>query len=292
MKTILKNVKDDMRLKRYSVKTINTYYTCLAQYLQYFNGREYEEIESHEIKQYLLTLVDKGYSRSTQNQAINSIKYYYEKILKRPREVYYIERPRKARRIPAVLSIIEFQRLIQCVKNMKHKTMLLLVYSCGLRAGELLNLQVRDIDGKRFLVNVREGKGVKDRIIPLSKFMLQVLREYYKTYRPGTWLFESPNKEKYSYTSLSNIMRKASVRAKITKNVSLHTLRHSYATHMLDSGIDIRYIQEILGHSSIMTTEIYTHVTTKDLQKLTNPLDLMVNIQQLTGLNKNELKLE
>ena len=158
--------------------------------------------------------------------------------------------------------------------NIKHKTMLSLIYSCGLRRSELLNLKPSDIDSRRNIVIIRQSKGRKDRIAPLSSKILDMLREYYKIHKPKTWLFEGKTENTpYDERSLSNVLKQALTKCKITKPVSLHWLRHSYATHLLESGTDLRYIQELLGHSSSKTTAIYTHVSTKNLQKIKSPFD-------------------
>ncbi|MBL7831084.1 MAG: tyrosine-type recombinase/integrase, partial [Saprospiraceae bacterium] len=172
-----------------------------------------------------------------------------------------------------VLSKEEIKRILEAPSNMKHRAMLVLVYSCGLRRSELLNLQKQDIDSNRMLVIVRKGKGAKDRIVPLSPRVLELLREYYKMFRPKKWLFEGQYGGQYSEKSLASVLKLAVEKAGISKPVSLHWLRHSFATHLLEKGTDLRYIQEMLGHNSSKTTEIYTHVSTKSLQKIQSPFD-------------------
>jgi integrase/recombinase XerD len=172
------------------------------------------------------------------------------------------------------LSKEEVKLILNAHSNIKHKTMLSLIYSCGLRRSELLNLRPADIDSKRGIVIIRQSKGKKDRIAPLSPKILEMLREYYIGHKPKTWLFEGQNENtKYDERSLSNVLKQALTKSKISKPVSLHWLRHSYATHLLESGTDLRYIQELLGHSSSKTTEIYTHVSTKSLQQIKSPFD-------------------
>lgn len=158
--------------------------------------------------------------------------------------------------------------------NMKHRTMLSLIYACGLRRSELLSLKPADIDSKRGILLIKQAKGKKDRIVPISEKIIELLRQYYKAYKPQVWLFEGQNKgEQYSAESLQSVLKQALQKAKIHKPVSLHWLRHSYATHLLESGTDLRYIQELLGHNSSKTTEIYTHVSTKSLQNIKSPFD-------------------
>lgn len=185
-----------------------------------------------------------------------------------------IDRLRRAKTLPNVLSKEEVKAILEAPYNIKHRAMLSLVYSCGLRRGELLKLRLTDIDSKRKLLNIRSGKGKKDRIIPLSEKIIDLLRIYYKIYKPTSWLFEGQKKgNPYSEKSLESVLKQAVKKAKIIKPVTLHWLRHSYATHLLESGTDLRYIQEILGHKSSRTTEIYTHVSINSLQNIKSPFD-------------------
>lgn len=185
-----------------------------------------------------------------------------------------IYRPKSERLLPNVLSKAEIKSILTALVNIKHQTMLSMIYSCGLRRSEMLNLKPADIDSKRQLVIIRQAKGRKDRIVPLSANILVMLRNYYKAYQPKTWLFEGQLAgEKYSEKSLQCIIKQAVNKANIKKPVTLHWLRHSYATHLLEAGTDLRYIQEILGHRSSKTTEIYTHVSTKNIRNIKSPFD-------------------
>ena len=173
-----------------------------------------------------------------------------------------------------MLSKEEVAAILQALVNQKHRTMLSLIYACGLRRGELLNLKPENVDSKRHLLLILNAKGKKDRVIPISDKVIAMLREYYKMYKPKIWLFEGQNAgEQYSDKSIQSVLKQALEKAKISKPVTLHWLRHSYATHLLESGTDLRYIQELLGHKSSKTTEIYTHVTEKSLQKIKSPFD-------------------
>ena len=212
-------------------------------------------------------------STSYQNQAINAIKYYYEQVLGGRRKFYFIERPVKERKLPVVLSEAEVYRLLASVHNLKHKCLLMLIYSAGLRISEALHLQPKDLDSKRMQVTVRNAKGKKDRVSILSKSLLPILRDYYQLYQPKEYLFEGADGGQYSARSAQNVFKKACIQAKITKKATLHTLRHSFATHLLEKGTDLRYIQTLLGHGSSRTTEIYTHVSTKALKDIQSPLD-------------------
>lgn len=183
-------------------------------------------------------------------------------------------RKKRAKVLPNVLSKKEVKAILEAHSNVKHKMMLSLIYSCGLRRGELLALKPVHIDSKRNIVLLKNAKGKKDRIAPLSPKILEMLREYYKDYKPAVWLFEGQIKgEQYSEKSLQSVLKQALQKTVIKKPVALHWLRHSYATHLLESGTDLRYIQELLGHSSSKTTEIYTHVSTKSIQQIKSPFD-------------------
>ncbi len=267
----LKRIKRQMYGKRYSKNTIETYISCLEHFIKYFNGK-IDTLSKQEIEQYQYYLVKKGYARSTQNQHINAIKYYYEKILNRDRETYYIDRPRKDKKLPMILSKSEIYVLIESITNLKHKTIISLIYACGLRIGEVTNLKIDDIDSQQMIIKIRNAKGAKDRIVPLPKNSLILLRSYYRNYKPNEFLFNGASKLQYAPVSIRNILKRACYKAKINKNITPHTLRHSYATHLLESGIDMRYIQVILGHGSIKTTQIYAHVSSQNIRAVKSPL--------------------
>jgi site-specific recombinase XerD len=219
--------------------------------------------------------VKKGYSKSSQNQYINSIKFYYEKFLEREKQYYFIDRPIKDKKLPIVLSKEEVQCLFNQLYNLKHKTILVLIYSCGLRISELINLKINDIDTQRMLIQIRNSKGNKDRQVQLAEQIHQLIKRYNNEYKPKQFLFNGLNSYQYSTASIQKIIKRAAIKAGIRKNVTPHTLRHSFATHLLEDGIDIRYIQTILGHSNIQTTQIYTHVSSRHLKNIKNPTDDM-----------------
>lgn len=268
------SILKELRIRRYSEETIKNYTFCLKKFFEFHNEKNPEEISHLEVKDYMLNLVEKGYSRSTQNQHINAIKFYYEQVLGRKREFYHIKRPRKENKLPIVLSKEEVQNLINQISNKKQKTVVSLIYSSGLRVGEAINMKIEDVDSKRMVLNIRGSKGNKDRQVPLSKKVLEMLRGYYRQYRPREYLFNGfGDKQKYSPTSIRAVLNRASKKAEIKKKISPHTLRHSYATHLLESGIDLRYIQELLGHNDIDTTKVYLHISQKKLGSLKNPFD-------------------
>lgn len=264
-----------MEVQRYSRNTIRTYKSLLTYFFKHFKGVDPDNITKEEILDYMVYLVERGYSLSMQNQVINAIKFFYEKILGYPREYYHVERPIKEKRLPSVLSRNEVKAILDNTHNLKHKCILTIIYAAGLRVGEVLNLMINDIDSRRMLIYIRSGKGKKDRVVPLAEHALFLLRKYYKKYRPDKWLFEGATGGKYSSRSIQQILRRAVVKSRIRKKVTPHTLRHSFATHLLESGTDIRYIQVLLGHGSVKTTQIYTQVSTAYLQNITSPLDLL-----------------
>ncbi len=219
-------------------------------------------------------IIKNSYSAAYQNQVINGVKLFFTFSRSLKFEVEQAERPRREHKLPNVLSKEEIKLILEAHSNMKHKTMLSLIYSCGLRCGELIALKPENIDSKRNLIHINLAKGKKDRIVPLSSKILTMLREYYQKYKPKTWLFEGQIVGmQYDDRSLQQVLKQALRKSGIKKPVTLHWLRHSYATHLLESGTDLRYIQELLGHKSSKTTEIYTHVSTKSIQNITSPFD-------------------
>jgi len=264
-----------LRIKRYSESTINTYRKAFIDFINYYQTKELDTITGDDIKDYLLYMIDKRkISASYQHQIINAIKFYYEKVLKLDKLPYItIERPFKEKTLPTVLGEEEVKRIIDSIDNLKHKTIILTIYSAGLRIGELINLKISDIDSKRKIIVIKEAKGKKDRYSLLSDKLLLYLRRYYKEFKPKKWLFEGIKGEQYSDSSIQNIFKTACNKAKINKKVTVHTLRHSFATHLLERGADLRYIQQLLGHGSSKTTEIYTHITRKGMENIKSPLD-------------------
>ena len=272
---LLINFSDYMKMRRYSASTINSYVECLRIFLNHHSQKHYLEIDNYDIiafnRDYILK---QKLSATYQGQFINAIKLFYAKISRKKLIIEHIERPRESSPLPKVLSKEDVAKLLSSTDNLKHRTILSLIYSCGLRRGELINMQITDIDSKRNIINIRHAKGDKDRIVPLSDKILSLLREYYKRYRPKRWLFEGQIAgTQYSETSLNHIFQRAKKRANIKIPCTLHSLRHCYATHLLEAGTDIRYIQVLLGHKHSKTTEIYTHVTTKSIQKIKSPFD-------------------
>jgi integrase/recombinase XerD len=264
-----------LQSKRYSESTIGTYIDSIQTFLRYYATKNLSEITNDDLikfnNEYILA---NHFSASYQNQVVNAVKLFFRTVEDKQLYPELVHRPKTQKLLPNVLSKEEIKIILNAHGNIKHKAMLSLIYSCGLRRGELLNLTLNDIDSKRGLIVIRKAKGRKDRITPLSNKILELLREYYIAYKPTHWLFEGQNKnEQYEGSSLSSVLKQALEKSKITKPVSLHWLRHSYATHLLENGTDLRYIQEILGHSRSTTTEIYTHVSNNSIQKVISPFD-------------------
>lgn len=260
--------------KRYSDATVTTYHQIAVFFVKYVHRRQIETITARTVAQFNYEfIVYPQKSISYQNQAINAIKQYLT-YLDLDFEIGDIERPKKEKKLPVILSMSEVRRIIDHATNMKHKTLLSLIYSAGLRISEALNLEIRDIDSQRMLIHIRGAKGKKDRYTLLSNRILAQMREYYLVYKPKKYLFEGGLNEKYTARSAQAVLKRASSRAGISKPITLHSLRHSFATHLLENGTDIRYIQDLLGHSSPKTTMIYTHVSSASMQNIRNPFDM------------------
>ncbi|MCU0420613.1 MAG: site-specific integrase [Cyclobacteriaceae bacterium] len=270
----LERVREKLTIKGYAASTQKTYMEQLKLFFRFFQGRRPETVDRAAIEQYQRHLVEKKkVSRSTQNQAVNAIKFFYEIILGGPREVYWPDRPLREFKLPSVLDESEVEAILRQVVNLKHRAILFTIYSAGLRVSEVCRLRVQDVDSKRKLLMIRASKGNADRMTLLSEKLLSVLRSYYRAYRPRSFLFEGAGGAAYSTRSIQKILKDAVRKAGVKKQVSVHTLRHSFATHLLERGTDLRYIQALLGHKSSKTTEIYAHVTKRGMEKITSPLD-------------------
>jgi integrase/recombinase XerD len=271
----LSSFKKHLLSRRYSDNTIKTYSDALTLFLRYFHDKAIEEIDNEDLinfnNEYILK---QNLSSSFQNQIVNSIKLFFSARKGKKLDPDLVHRPRRAKTLPNVLSKEEVKVILDAHNNLKHKVMLSLIYSCGLRCGELLTLEPQHIDSKRNIVLIKNSKGKKDRIVPLSPKILEMLRDYYKLHKPKNYLFEGQIAGMpYDKRSLQLVLKQSLKKAGISKPVTLHWLRHSYATHLLENGTDLRYIQELLGHSSSKTTEIYTHVSTKSIQQIKSPFD-------------------
>jgi integrase/recombinase XerD len=264
-----------MEHKRYGDSTINTYVSMMTRFLRFVMPKEATDCEAGDMVRYVNEyIIPRGLSYTFQNQTISAARKFFSEIYDNSLFTEDIERPRREHRLPNVLSKEEIKAILEAPVNIKHRAMLSLIYACGLRRSELLNLKPADIESKRHVLIIRQSKGKKDRIVPISEKILGLLREYFKACKPERYLFEGQaHGERYSATSLEKVLKESCDRAGITKPVTLHWLRHSYATHLLEAGTDLRYIQELLGHKSSKTTEIYTHVSFKSIQNIKSPFD-------------------
>ncbi len=259
---------------RYSKNTFDVYTDMFEEFINFYEDYAIDDIGTELIGDFMHYLsFTRHVSSAYQNQSINAIKFYYEKVKRGDRKTYYIDRPREEKFLPEVLSSEEVAKILNVTHNLKHKVILLTIYSAGLRIGEAVNLKLKDIDSNRMQIRVEQAKGKKDRYTLLGKKTLEFLRMYVKEYKPKKWLFEGPKGERYNQKSIQIIFKNSVKKTEITKKITVHTLRHSFATHLLEEGTDLRYIQELLGHSSSKTTEIYTHITTKGFDQIQNPLD-------------------
>jgi integrase/recombinase XerD len=262
-----------LEIARYSENTIDTYLNAAKKVFVRFMDKHPNDIRTEDIETFQHELARAGKSNSYLNQVVNAVRYYYKDVLGDAYRVKFIERPRGERKLPKVLSEQEVAAILKAPTNLKHRCILMLIYSAGLRLGELIALERTDIIPERKQVLIRGGKGGKDRVSLLSEKLLALLQEYLRTYEPRHYLFEGPQGGKYSDTSVQQVFKQAKKKAGVTAPASVHTLRHSFATHLLENGTDLRYIQALLGHSSSKTTEIYTHVSTKAIGKIRSPLD-------------------
>jgi integrase/recombinase XerD len=260
--------------KRYSWRTIKGYKNCFRKFIMYYDDTKPRQITRPQIQAYLLHLVrDRQISVSYQSQVMSAIKMFYIEVVQQPDKVEYLHMPRKERRLPKVLTEQEVSAFLRSVDNLKHRCIMMLIYSAGLRLGEVVRLRLVDLQPDSNRLFVRLGKGAKDRCTILSPRVWALLRTYVEIYRPVEWVFEGSTGGQYSDRSVQEIFTKAKLRAGINPDATVHTLRHSFATHLLEKGMDLRYIQELLGHESSKTTEIYTHITKKGWDKMQSPID-------------------
>jgi len=271
---VLEQFKQLIAIENYSEQTQRTYYSAIKLFLEHLEKLSLEKVSDKEIRDYLYLCTDeRKYSYSSMKQVIASIRFLYQKVLVKPIPEALNLRLRKPSTSPTVLSQQDIAKLIEATSNLKHKTILFLIYSAGLRLNELLELRIGDIDSEAMRIHIKSGKGKKDRYIMLSENVLVLLRKYYITYKPQDYIFEGQKGGKYSPKSVQSIFKKSLKQAGIKKKATVHTLRHSFATHLLDDGTDIRYIQELLGHKRLETTQIYTHVSSYSINKIKSPAD-------------------
>jgi len=272
---LLSAAERELRLRGYSTRTARAYIKQLRSFLQYTSNTPPDELPPSAIREYLYTsFASRDVSRSYQDQAISAIHFLYRYVLHRPLELEDLPRPRKESKLPNVLSGDEIRRLIKTIGNPKHRAIVCLLYSGGLRVSEVIKLRPEDLDEQRRLIHIRGGKGRKDRYTLLADAALSAVRRYQEPGVAGSWLFPGTRPDRHiTARTVQHIVETARRRAGITKRVTAHTLRHSFATHLLEAGTDLRYIQSLLGHASSRTTEIYTHVSSAALRRIRSPLD-------------------
>jgi integrase/recombinase XerD len=261
-------------LKRYSWRTQKSYRNCFLAFIRYYDDVKPSQITRKQILDYLAYLVrDKQVSVSHQSQVMSAIKMFYAEVVNQSEKIENLYVPKKPQKLPKVLTEEEVVALLNAVENLKHRCILMLVYSGGLRLGEVINLRLKELQPTQNRIFVRNGKGGKDRCTILSDRAWKHLQTYLQIYKPVDWVFEGATGGQYSERSVQEIFTQAKLRAGINPGATVHTLRHSFATHLLEKGVDLRYIQELLGHESSKTTEIYTHITKKGWEKIRSPLD-------------------
>lgn len=267
----------DMRLRRFSPKTIACYLACMKGVARHFR-KSPAELGDEEIRAYLHYLMEeRKVSQSVLVQTYSALKFFFENTLQKQWNTFRIPRCKQRRKLPGVLTREEVESILSVTKNLKHRAILMTIYSAGLRIGEVTRLKVSDIDSGRMMIRVNEGKGLKDRYTLLGERNLEMLRRYWKTYRPLEWLFPGRNASgPVSISAIQRVFKTSLEKAGIKKKASVHTLRHCFATHLLDSGTDLYYIQRLLGHKSAGATSVYLHITGKDIGKIKSPIDSSV----------------
>ncbi|MAY82664.1 MAG: hypothetical protein CMP59_00885 [Flavobacteriales bacterium] len=263
-----------MRAKRYSASTFKSYLSILKRYFTYYKLQKSEELTDDDLVNYMNDVVlPSGYSEVYQRQLIGALKLFYKYVHGEDREFSDVPKVRRSKKLPEVLSKEEVMELFECTNNLKHEFTLKLIYGCGLRVGDATKLKQRDIDLDRMVVHVKIGKGRKDRLVPFPKSLKEMYLRYLKRYNPREFVLEGQFGGPYSATSVNNIIKRACMIAGIKKHVTAHTLRHSFATHIISNGGSVYLLKEILGHASTKTTQIYIHLNEQDINSVENPLD-------------------
>ncbi|MFH1822876.1 MAG: site-specific tyrosine recombinase/integron integrase [Patescibacteria group bacterium] len=268
-------LEQEMRLRNFSRKTIKSYLYYNKELLRFASYKSIKEINKEDVKDYLDYLITGGKSYATINLIINALKFYYEGILRRSffKSDFGIKRPKKEKKLPVVLSKLEIIKMIDACENNKHKLMIQILYCSGVRVSELVNLRINDIDFNRKIVIIKEGKGNKDRISIISKVVIANVNKYLEEFKPLEYIFEGYEAgKKLAIRSIQKVVRAAALKAGINKNISAHTLRHSFATHLLEHGVNLRYIQSLLGHARLETTQVYTKVAVNKFNEINDLL--------------------
>ena len=275
MSDLRRKMQADLRIRNFAEQTQTIYIARVAQMARYVD-RSPQDMSTEEVREYLRHLIETGLSRSMFVQTIAALRFLYEFTLDRPEMVLRIPYPKQARRQPVVLSPGEVARLLKAMQNLKHRTVGMVLYGAGLRISEALALELGDVDSERMVIGVRHGKGDRDRQVALSPVLLDALRVYWRAYQPSLYLFPGRDPQRPLGNSvIQRAIKAARQRAGISKHATLHALRHSYATHLMEAGTDLRTIQILLGHRSLKTTAIYTHVATERVRTTRSPLDAL-----------------
>lgn len=263
-----------LHIKNYSAKTEKSYLHHLNLFLDFISSNKIKDIDQIVLLNYFNYLKQiKNFSYSSMKQALASVRFLFLDVLKKEVDFDFFIKMKKPNSLPNILTTEEVKNIINSIENLKHRAIISTIYSCGLRISEAVNLKIQDIDSRAMTIKIVNAKGKNDRIVMLSEKLLKLLREYFKEFKPKTYLFEGQCGEKYSARSIQQIFNNAVKKVKTRKKVTVHTLRHSFASHLLDSGTDIRFIQELLGHKHLSTTQIYTHINPVSVKKIKSPFD-------------------
>ncbi len=266
--------RQKLEIARYSPSTIKTYISTLASFFKAIHNVSVEEVDENVVEKYIYREIkEKNISQSYQKHILGSIKLFYEVVFNRKFSLSHLYPKRVEHSLPKYLNKEDILKMLNLIENLKHKSIISLLYGCGLRVSELVNLKITDIDSNAGIISIIQSKGKKDRYVMLPQSVLPLLREYFKNNSPKIYLFEGSVGEQYSARSVQQIVKQAALKAKIPKPVTPHILRHSFATHLIENGTDIRYVQELLGHNSLLTTQIYTHIIDVKKRKIQSPLD-------------------
>jgi len=269
MQNYLDQVKIELKLRNYSSRTISVYLSCLKEYFM-FLGKDYNNVDINNIKLFLLEKQDKRYASQTINLYLNAIKFFYREVVKSSIKID-LKFAKKSKKLPVILSREEINQLISSIKNNKHRLLIALAYGSGLRVSEVISLRVKDIQLEELVIHIKEAKGKKDRITVLPEKLRSDISLFIIGKDPIDYLFKSERGGKLSTRAAQKVFEQALKKVGIKKDATFHSLRHSFATHLLENGVDIRYVQELLGHSNIRTTQIYTHVTNPAIKNIKSP---------------------
>ncbi|MGZ5244514.1 MAG: tyrosine-type recombinase/integrase [Bacteroidia bacterium] len=276
MKTYAEIFKEKMLIGRYSANTIQTYINTAKSFFSAHAHIKVKEITEKDIEAYIINKIKAdNISQSFQKHILGALKLFYKLVFDKTLQLDHLYPKRTETKLPNVLSKEDIKRILDAAENIKHKAILSTIYAGGLRMSELINLKIADVDSNRMMIRIRQAKGKKDREVMLSVKLLELLRQYFIEFKPKVYLFEGQDGGAYSSRSVQQVLKQNMLKAKIIKEASVHTLRHSFATHLLEAGTDIRYIQEMLGHNRLETTQIYTHITDVGKHKIKSPLDAL-----------------